>query len=739
MKKQLLYVGHTYHLKTRSNLFLIEELEREYDIHYVYFDPYTSERLGVEENKDKCFDVLLVYQIMPSVVFFEQNFSYKKAVLVPMYDYIVTRSYDPWPEYQSFKIVSFSKTSHEELIRRGFNSFYIQYYPKPEDNNETGDIHSAFLWQRMSEINLHIVCKLVGNMDVNHIHIHKAMDPEQRDDSNIFANDLRITSSEWFEKPEDMKGIMKESGLYFAPRRYEGIGMSFLEAMAMGRCVVAPDFPTMNEYIENGVNGILYDLDYPQPLQIDEQQIRTIQKNARKSVDEGYKKWLKKKEELLKWISEEETFTPRVSVITVVKDVYRANRGRMLEECISSVRFQTYENIQHVVIDGGSTDNTLILLQKYKDMGWLDYISESDGGMYEAMNKGIKHATGEFIVFLNSDDFFHNHNAIRESVSALQNSGADFSFASNRLMDDDGVCRGIRLPEIGSFITQMPFCHQTMFVRKQVLEEIGLFDENYKSSADYDLVLRLLLSGSSYVEVEDCIVTYRREGISEKNQIRADAEKRDIFKKNYHRYVKDINKGMFTEKLAGRICSMELFDALRSLVSEDLKTEIEKAVVNTDWKEKIVSFNEEKVISIDNNRESSADKGMNVPKERFEKFRQYFELMNKWLELEYHGVNIEEFFIFRKYRKIAIYGFGKIGHRFYEKACSFRETKVVCAIDQRQNINSQLDVISIEDEIPVVDAVVVTTCNIYQEICDLLRSKVSVPIINITEVIGSFF
>ena len=108
----------------------------------------------------------------------------------------------------------------------------------------------------------------------------------------------------------------------------------------------------------------------------------------------------------------------------------------MLEQCIASVRSQRYPNIEHLVMDGASDDGTTDMLDRYQKLGWLKYYSEPDSGMYEAMNKGIRKANGKYIVFLNTDDYFHNADAIEESVYSLENSKADFSFASNRILKE---------------------------------------------------------------------------------------------------------------------------------------------------------------------------------------------------------------------------------------------------------------------------------------------------------------
>ncbi len=587
--KKMLYIGHNYHQKTKSTTFLFEIFEKEYEITHVNLNPYTNQYEGVEQAQNKKYDVLVVFQVMPELDFLTDNFVFAQKIFIPMYDYITTRNYDPWPEYRSFKIINFSMTLHKQLLQRGYKSYYIQFFPEPVENIEYGDEKSVFFWQRMEMINANTVVELLKNMGINHMHIHKALDPYQKFEEPD-SIDIDISCSEWLEKASDIQTIIKKSAYYIAPRPYEGIGMSFLEAMAMGRCVIAPDRPTMNEYIKDGVNGVLYNLNDPFPLKIEN--VREIQKNAAAYIVAGYNKWENSKMDILKWM-EEDIDWPLVTVITVEKDVVKSGRKDTFQQCIESVHNQHYPNIEHLIIDGESKDGTLNMLVQYGKLGWIKFISKPDMGMYEAMNRGITYAKGKYIVFLNSDDYFHNPNAIWESVYSLENSQADFSFASNRIAGKNDSDLVLRKPEIGSFIVQMPFCHQTMFAKKEMLLGIGMFNEKYKSAADYDIVLRAILAGYKYVEVETDIVTYRRGGVSESNQHRSDLEKKEIYQQLYYPFFKDISIEGVVARVMGRICPKGLFDNILMIVSEDLKENMKRAITKSDDVEQEYYFSEE--------------------------------------------------------------------------------------------------------------------------------------------------
>jgi glycosyltransferase involved in cell wall biosynthesis len=138
------------------------------------------------------------------------------------------------------------------------------------------------------------------------LHIHKGVDP-----NNEFIQPTReaekkyqITYSDWFESRDEMLekigGLIKQKGIYIAPREYEGIGLSYLESMAMGKAVIAVDNPTMNEYIKHGINGYLINL--KSPNKIDLSNIEQVQKNAYEFMCEGYKKWEEAKSKIIEFI-----------------------------------------------------------------------------------------------------------------------------------------------------------------------------------------------------------------------------------------------------------------------------------------------------------------------------------------------------------------------------------------------------------------------------------------------------
>lgn len=302
MKKKLLYIGHKFHNKTKSTIFLQDLLKEKYDIEVFDFNPYTDDALThFNSLKDKKYDVLVLFQIMPDVEPLKKVIDFKQGVFFPMYDSAVTEFDGRWFQYKDFNIINFSKTLHEKLLSFGLSSFYIQYFQPPCENINLGDEHSIFFWQRLTSLNFNFIKKLFNKMDVKHLHIHKSPDPKQK---FVEPKDVKyeITYSTWYERKEDMLKDIEKAAIYIAPRYFEGIGQSFLEAMAMGRCVVAVNNPTMNEYITHGETGILYTPHKKRIKPLENINIKKIQQNAVEYIKQGFKNWEKDKYQIFDWI-----------------------------------------------------------------------------------------------------------------------------------------------------------------------------------------------------------------------------------------------------------------------------------------------------------------------------------------------------------------------------------------------------------------------------------------------------
>lgn len=227
---------------------------------------------------------------------------------------------------------------------------------------------------------------------------------------------------------------------------------------------------------------------------------------------------------------------PKVTVVTITYNLIKSNREHSFRQCIASVLNQSYKNIEHLIIDGASNDGTLTLLNEYKEKGHCVVFSEKDNGIYDAMNKGISRATGDYIIFLNSDDYFCNMHAIEKLVIPLIYSNLDFSCGS--VITDTGSTLVPFYPVLNLFYQSMPFSHQSLMCKTKVLKELNGFNTDYKLGADLDLIIRLILSGYKPTVVQDYIAYYRCDGLSGQNYDKVIQDYTNIFIKNYSYFYK---------------------------------------------------------------------------------------------------------------------------------------------------------------------------------------------------------
>jgi len=194
---------------------------------------------------------------------------------------------------------------------------------------------------------------------------------------------------------------------------------------------------------------------------------------------------------------------PMITIVTVC-----LNAVREIETTILSVLNQTYSNIEFIVIDGGSTDGTKDIIHKYQDQ-IAHFISEPDKGIYDAMNKGIDLATGEWINFMNAGDCFVNENVIANVSPALQD-GHDVVFGNTIMVNgrqmklNKGQLFPDRFPKIG---------HQSSFVKTSLMKE-NHFNTKYIISADFDFLYKMFMEGKDFFYVDMEIALYNMDGMS---------------------------------------------------------------------------------------------------------------------------------------------------------------------------------------------------------------------------------
>jgi glycosyltransferase involved in cell wall biosynthesis len=182
----------------------------------------------------------------------------------------------------------------------------------------------------------------------------------------------------------------------------------------------------------------------------------------------------------------------KISIITVT-----LNNISVINRCLASVISQKYDDIEHIIIDGASTDGTLSLLESKREQ-FKFLISEPDKGIYDAMNKGINVATGDIIGFLNSDDFYASNNVLSRVASIFKdNSYLDSCYADLAYVDPLDISKNIRYWRSSKFVSGLfskGWCppHPTFFVRRSVYQRFGNFNLHYRIASDVELMMRFL-------------------------------------------------------------------------------------------------------------------------------------------------------------------------------------------------------------------------------------------------------
>ncbi len=234
--------------------------------------------------------------------------------------------------------------------------------------------------------------------------------------------------------------------------------------------------------------------------------------------------------------------SPKISIITV-----SFNSAKTIKETIESILIQDYNNIEYIIIDGGSSDETIDIVKSYSEK--ISYfISEKDNGIYDAMNKGIKAATGDIVGILNSDDFYPNSFVLSNVAKSFKKYNCDAVYGDLVYVNKKDTTQIKRYWQAGNYNTSkikngwmLP--HPTFFVKKVMYDRHGLYNSALKRAADYEMILKLLYKENISVHyIPMILVKMRMGGASNStflNRIRANKEDGLAWTKN------QLNKPMF--------------------------------------------------------------------------------------------------------------------------------------------------------------------------------------------------
>ena len=222
---------------------------------------------------------------------------------------------------------------------------------------------------------------------------------------------------------------------------------------------------------------------------------------------------------------------PKFSIITVTY-----NAAKVLEDTIQSIVTQTYKNVEYIIVDGGSTDDTLAIINKYREHIHT-VISEPDQGLYDAMNKGIKLATGDYLCFLNAGDCLHEDDTLQLMTHSITGTALpDILYGETDIVDSEGhflYKRRLSAPETltwKSFKKGMLVCHQAFFVRRDLAEP---YDLHYRFSADFDWCIRIMKKAKVLHNTRLTLIDYLNEGMTTQHHKASLKERFRIMAKHY--------------------------------------------------------------------------------------------------------------------------------------------------------------------------------------------------------------
>jgi glycosyltransferase involved in cell wall biosynthesis len=225
-----------------------------------------------------------------------------------------------------------------------------------------------------------------------------------------------------------------------------------------------------------------------------------------------------------------DTKSPKISIITVCR-----NAAVSIQDCLQSIADQTYTSLEHIVIDGSSTDGTQSVVEQNRHSRLSHFLSEPDKGIYDAMNKGLALAKGTVVGFLNADDFYSDPSVLEKVMRSFENEKNDACFGDLMYVSQSDPTRIVRHWKSSPYRKGkcrsgwMP-PHPTFFVRKKIYDRLGGFDTDFKIAADYEIMLRFLeKTGISTDYIPEVLVKMRVGGVSNRSL-------RNILKANYEVY-----------------------------------------------------------------------------------------------------------------------------------------------------------------------------------------------------------
>lgn len=256
-KPKLIFIGRAYHSKTKSDALILEVLEKRYDVEIIRRDHVEDKEIVARVNQERPVAVFF-WCLPPSFTYHLLKFKCKNIIWAPMWDGFKKLSWKKKLIFRFFnvKVLCFSQVLYDYFQTTGLKIQRAQCFLKPKliPQSKTQGPYTFFLWQRDPDIGIDAVVKMVGQDNIAKIFYKTEIgdQPHQK-----YAFEIQKLK-DWLPK-EEYTELLKTVDFFVAPRKAEGIGFSFLEPMSLGIPIIAYDSATMNEYVVNGENGVLFD------------------------------------------------------------------------------------------------------------------------------------------------------------------------------------------------------------------------------------------------------------------------------------------------------------------------------------------------------------------------------------------------------------------------------------------------------------------------------------------------
>lgn len=294
MHKKLVFIGRKYHAKTKSDELILSLLKESFEVIVIRREEVSDQETVKMINQIKPFAVLF-WCLPPSFTFHLIKLKCKNVFWAPMWDGFKPLSFKKRCFFYLYniKIICFSKVLFDYFSKISLKCAYWKCFLKPKEfsNYQSQGPYTFFFWQREKEINLDQIVEMIGEKNILKI-IYKSEIGNQEHKKYHFEIEKL---PDWIEKNEYEKKII-DSDFFIAPRRAEGIGFSFLEPMSFGKPVLAYNNSTMNEYIEDGVNGYLFKDDFQ--LKESLKSPKSLSLGIQRLSQNYYQKWSKERSQI---------------------------------------------------------------------------------------------------------------------------------------------------------------------------------------------------------------------------------------------------------------------------------------------------------------------------------------------------------------------------------------------------------------------------------------------------------